>query len=178
MARTKVQKAQLLQEFSERCSRASSMMIAEYSGLGAGDLAELRRQLRDVDCEFRVIKNRVSKQALSSMSGDSPEFFAKELHGPVGIVYVYGDVASGAKTLLGFAKDHEALLVRGGLVDSKAVSKEELNRISDLPSKEVLLAKIAGSLIAPHRNLLRTIQGVSEKLVRCISAVKDTKEGD
>src|SRR5690606_16796794 len=108
---------------------------------------------------------------------DSPESepITSHLTGPVGVVFIKGDAAATAKTVLEFAKDKDAFQVRGGLMDGAAVSLNELKAIADLPSKDVLLAQIVGSLVSPHRGLLAVLNGVPRQLVQVINAIKDTK---
>lgn len=174
MAINKEKKQALRVECAERFNKANASIVAEYRGISAGDLATLRVELRKVACEFRVVKNRVAIKAIENDAQDSKAICDK-LVGPVGVTYIYGDVAAGAKALLNFAKDHEELKITGGMMDGRALSVDQLKALSDLPSKEVLLAQIIGTLVAPHRGLLSVLNGVSGKLVRVINAIKDTK---
>jgi large subunit ribosomal protein L10 len=174
MAIDKAKKDSLRVVCAERFGKANASIVAEYRGLSAGDLASLRVQLRKAQCEFRVIKNRVAIKAIEHHVDDAKAICDK-LVGPVGVTYIYGDVASGAKALLNFAKDKEAFKVTGGLMDGKALSLNQIKDLSDLPSKEVLLARIIGTLVSPHRGLLTVLNGVSSKLVRVIGAIKDKK---
>ena len=95
--------------------------------------------------------------------------------GPVGIVYLNGDIAAGAKVAVEFAKDHDKFVVSSGLLDGELVSVAEIETISDLPSKDVLLAQILGSLIAPHKGIMGILNGVPRSLVQVVNAIKDTK---
>ena len=175
MARLRSQKIKLAAEVAPHFQKAGASIVAEYSGITAGELADLRRELRAANCTFKVVKNRVAKKAIENQVPESAEL-KSWLRGPVGVTFINGDVAQGAKAVFKFAKEHEAFKITGGILDGKSLNKEDLEKLSDLPSKEVLLAKIIGSMVSPHRGLLLTINGVSAKLVRVIAAIRDTKK--
>ena len=174
MAKTKTQKYALAEEIKSEFSNINAALISEYRGAKAEDLASLRRSLRLVGCEFKVIKNRIAKKAIMDDLATSGAL-APILKGPIGVVYVKKDIAKGAKALLEFAKDHQEIQVVGGVMDGKSVTLKDIQAISDLPSKEVLIARMLGSLTSPHRGLMYVLKGVSEKLVRVVGAIKDTK---
>ena len=174
MAKDKAAKAAIKEELAGYFNNAQASIVAEYSGITANELAALRVDLRKIDTEFKVIKNRVAKKAIEDTAQSSGELSDK-LTGPVGVAYLNGDVAAGAKALLAFEKSNGKFKVTGGVMEGKALSLEEIKALSELPSKEELIAKIVGTLVAPHRGLLHCLNGVSSNLVRVISAVKDTK---
>lgn len=174
MAKDKAAKAALREELAERFNKAQASIVAEYSGIDANELAALRVELRKIDTEFKVVKNRVAKKAIE-VSAQSSEQIKDRLTGPVGVAYLNGDVAAGAKAMLAFAKSNEKFKVTGGVLEGKALSVDEIKALSELPSKEELIAKIIGTLVSPHRGLLHCINGVGSNLVRVINAIKDTK---
>ena len=174
MAKSKAAKAALRDECAERFNKAQASIVAEYAGISANDLAALRVELRKIDTEFKIVKNRVAKKAIESAAQDS-EALKDKLTGPVGVAYLNGDVAAGAKAMLAFATGNDKFKVTGGVLEGKALSVDEIKALSELPSKEELIAKIIGTLVAPHRGLLHCINGVGTNLVRVISAIKDTK---
>jgi len=174
MAMTKAAKQALKDKVAERLQKANAAMIAEYRGLTVAELADLRVKLREAKAEFKVVKNRIAKVAIRE---DAPAMLpvVDRLKGPVGLVLVYGDAASVAKSLLEFAKDKENFKVTGGVLDGKAVGAADLKAIAELPSKEVLLARLVGTLVAPHRGLLGVLSGVPRQVVTVINAIKDKK---
>lgn len=174
MARTKAFKKEIGGELKEKFAPLQGAIIAEYRGVSAEDLRSLRVELRKVDSSFLVVKNRVAKKAIEG--SESVEAMSPLLKGPVGVASLSGDVAQGAKVLLEFAKSNKAFKVTGGVLDGKIVGKDDIKAISDLPSKEVLIAKVLGSITAPHRGLVSVINGVNSKLVRVLSAIKDQKQ--
>ena len=167
-------KEKLKDDFSERFVKSQGAVVAEYRGLTVGEITDLRRALKAAKCDFKVIKNRVAKKAIEANFKDG-ESLKEFLKGPIGIAYINGDVALAAKSLLKFEDEHANFVVKKGLVGSKLMSREELKVISSLPSREVLLGTIIGSLVAPHRGLLYALNGISSNLVRVISAIKDKK---
>lgn len=173
MARTKAMKAEHKENVGSKFARAKAAVVAEYRGLSANDLAALRVELNKVKGEFQIVKNRVAKKALEGNENFAP--FAKDLHGPIGVAYFYEDVAAAAKSMLAFANGKDNFNVRSGMMEARVLSVVDLKAISDLPSKEVLLAQIIGSLVSPHRGLLYVLNGVGTQLVRVISAIKDKK---
>lgn len=174
MAVSKAKKEALREQFAAKFNKANGTIIAEYSGITAGELAQLRVELRKVATEFKVLKNRVARKAID-LDAQASESLKSQLKGPIGVAYMYGDVAAGAKAMLAFAKTNEKFKVTGGALEGKPLSVQEVLALSELPTKEELLARIVGTLVAPHRGLLQVVNGLSGKLVRVISAIKDTK---
>lgn len=164
-------KAQLRQELSERFEKSTAIIVAEYRGLTVEEVTDLRVKLREASAEFKVIKNRVAKKAVA----EDLQSLSEKFTGPVGIVCAFGDSAQATKAALEFEKTHPNFKVTAGHMEGAVVSKEQLKAISDLPSKEVLLAQIIGSLVSPHRGLLGVLNGVSRNLVQVINAIKDKK---
>lgn len=172
---SRAKKEALRAEASDRFNKAGGALVAEYRGLTVAELTELRTELRKVGAEFKVTKNRVLKKAIELEAQESSEL-ADKLVGPVGVVYLFEDVAAGAKVAVEFAKNHEKFVVTGGLMDGGLVSDKEIEAISNLPSKEVLLGQILGSLTAPHKGIMGILNGVPRNLVQVINAIKDTKQ--
>lgn len=172
---SKAVKKQLKEQFTERLGRANAAIVAEYKGLTVQDLTDLRVKLREAKAEFRIVKNRVAKVSIKE---DHPEADALsvDLKGPVGVIFCYGDAAAAAKHILDFEKDRKELFkVKAGFMDGKALAPSDLKAIADLPSKDVLLARIIGTLVSPHRNILGILTAVPRQLVTVINAIKDKK---
>lgn len=168
------QKAQVKEAIGENLTKIDSVIFAEYRGLTVEELTELRVKLREAKAEFHVVKNRLAKKAITDHAPDM-EVVAEELKGPIGVVYSFGDSAQTAKTVLEFEKNHPKLVVKAGYMDKSKLSSANLKEIADLPSKEELMAKIVGSIVSPHRNLVGVLSGVNRQLVQVIGAIKDTK---
>ena len=174
MAMDRKAKEALRVNFEGRFEKAHAAIIAEYRGLTVADLTELRRQLRKVQGEFKIIKNRVAKKAvLGKVQSYAP--LAENLKGPIGVAYLYGDAAAGAKALIDFQKTKELFKITAGVMESKSISAAQVKAIADLPSKEVLLGQLVGLLVSPHRGLLGVINAVPRSLVQVINAIKEKK---
>tara|TARA_B100000902_G_scaffold68380_1_gene74526 strand:- start:316 stop:840 length:525 start_codon:yes stop_codon:yes gene_type:complete len=169
-------KKKLKDEVAEKFKKSAAVVFAEYRGLTVEKLTELRVELRKADAEFNVVKNRIAVKAIEL---DVPEMseLTSELKGPLGVLCAYGDSAQAMKTLLEFEKNNEKFVVKTGYLEQSKMSVDELKAIADLPSKEVLMGKIVGSIIAPHRGLVTTLSGVSRNLVQVLGAIKDKKQG-
>lgn len=175
MPMSKAAKATLKTDLAERFKKANAAIVAEYRGLTVAELTDLRVKLRAANAEFKIIKNRVAKVAIKEDHPESGDL-APNLKGPVGVVFIYGDAAAATKSVLEFQKEKPELFkVTGGLMEGKGLSQADLKAIADLPSREVLLAKIIGSLVSPHRGLVSVMAGVPRQLVQVINAIKEKK---
>ena len=111
-----------------------------------------------------------------SAQTDAREAFKSALSGPLGVVYIKEDVAEGAKAVVKFSKEKSDFFkVTGGVMDGRFISLDDVKQIASLPSKEALMAKIVGSIVAPHRGLLGVLNGLQGKLVRTLAAIRDQK---
>lgn len=174
MAMDRAAKETLRVKSAGRFNKSEAAIVAEYRGLTVAELTQLRRDLRKANAEFRITKNRVAKKAVHA-EAENYKAVSDKLKGPVGIIYLYGDVAAGAKAADNFAKGNEKFVITGGVMEGKALSKAEITTLASLPSKEVLLAQIVGSLVAPHRGLLGVLSGVPRNVVQVINAIKEKK---
>ena len=134
----------------------------------------LRQELRKSGAEFTVIKNRVAKKAAAEVPAISP--LANDLKGPSGLIFMKGDVAAATKVAINYQKDNPNFVLKAGVFEGSRLSLEQLKALADLPSREVLLAQIIGSMVAPHRGLVTVLSGVTRQLVQVISAIKDQKK--
>lgn len=175
MAMDRAQKAALGESFAKRFEKAGGAVIAEYRGLSVTELTDLRVKLRAAGAEFLVLKNRVAKKAIEAKSPKTAAILG-DLKGPIGVALIGGDFAAATKSLLEFGKDRPELFrVTAGVMDAKRVSLDDLKVIAELPSKEVLLGRIVGTLVSPHRGLLNVLSGVPRNLVQVINAIKEAK---
>ncbi|MBI2601566.1 MAG: 50S ribosomal protein L10 [Deltaproteobacteria bacterium] len=175
MAKMRSAKVELGKEIAERFKQSKASIIAEYRGMKAEELRDLRVDLRAVGCEFQVVKNRIARKAIMESVPELAEL-APQLKGPLGVVYLKKDVGEGTKTVIKFTKEKSELFkITGGVIDGRLVSTDDIDAIATLPSREVLLARMLGSLIAPHRRLMGVVNGVAGNLVRTIAAIRDKK---
>lgn len=174
MAKSKAAKVLIKEQLETAFNKASAAIVTEYKGIDATGLTELRAVLHNAGCELKVVKNTLARKALEDKSASSSEI-GDFLKGQIAVAYMYEDPAAGAKELLKFAKGNKNTVILGGVLDEKKVTLAEVKALAELPSKDELMAKIVGTLVAPHRGLLTVINGVSSSLVRVIGAIKDQK---
>ena len=156
----------------EALTAAPNVYFADYRGLSVPQMAELRSQLRESDCRFAVIKNRYAKIALQNLGLDE---VAPLLEGPTALALVKGDVSVVSKTLVEFGKD-APLGVKGGFIEGRALSLEDVVVLSKLPSKADLFAMLLGAMNGPVRNLGYAMSAVLQGLGRVMQAVAEQKQ--
>ena len=141
-------KAKVVEEITEVAKNNASFILFDYRGLTAEETAELRKKLRENNSEYKVWKNTLTKRALDSLNLD----LAECLNGPSAMAYSDDSVAP-IKALSDFAKDHPALEIKGGIVDGKVASLDEIRELSTIPSREGLLTMLAAGLIGTVKDL-------------------------
>ncbi len=139
-------KVAVVDEVTAKLNEASAVFVSEYRGLTVGQLAELRRPLRDAGAEHKVYKNTLVKLAATNAGKEGLQEY---LLGPTALTFVTGDVAAAAKALTEQAKATPALVLKGGMMGDTVMTADDLKVLANLPSREVLLAKIAGAFQAP-----------------------------
>jgi len=166
-------KKMMAQEISSRFNEKPSVIVTSFKGLIAKDLDALRKDLRGVSGEYIVVKDSIVKHALA----ESPNKSVLELiEGEVGIALDANEDATYiSKVLVKFSKDHKALEIRGGIMGGAIISKEDIKVLAALPSKEVLLGKLANVLNAPIQGLAASLNQIIAKLAYVLNALKDKK---
>src|SRR6201996_4039857 len=152
------EKVAAVAELTERFRGSSGAVLTEYRGLTVAQLAELRRSLGD-HATFTVVKNTLTKIAVNEAGLD--EQLASMLVGPSAIAFVDGDVVEAAKGLRDFARANPLLVIKGGVLDGKAMSPSEITKLADLEPREVLLAKLAGAMKASLAGAAATMAGLA-----------------
>lgn len=170
---TKAFKQVKIQEIKETALKAKVAIVSDYRGLTVEDITDLRRKLQQENGDYTVIKNTLAKIAFK---GTDFEGIDEHLKGPSAIAFGFGDQVSPAKVLTKFIKEKKKTEIRGGMLDGKVLSVEQVRELSNLPSKEELLAKILGGLNSPATGLANTVTGVMRALVRAIDEVRKQKE--
>lgn len=156
---TIAKKHEEVQVVREKISKAGSTLFVDYLGLTVAEVTELRVKLHAENCEMKVVKNNILRRATSEEGYTGVD---EHLVGPSAIV-TGTDEVSAAKVVYNFAKDHEKLTIKAGIVDGKVTSEKDLKALSTLPNKEGMLSMLLSVLQAPIRNLACAIKAVSEK---------------
>ena len=166
------QKVEQVEKLTELFKNSEGCWFVDARGLTVKESQELRRNIREGAGQMHVFKNNLAAIALKNL--DLPEI-PEILAGPTAFVFCDGDVAAPAKALKDFAKDHEALEIKGGIIDGKVYSVEEALKVADLPSKEQLVAMLLSTMLAPVTGLARVCAAPAEGLARTIQAIADQK---
>ena len=144
----------------EKLKNAQAGVIADYRGLSVAQDTELRKKLREAGVEYTVVKNTLTRFAANEVGlGDLDPV----LHGPSALATSDSDVVAPAKVLVEFAKANEQLEIKAGFVDGKVIDVNEVKVYASIPSKEVLISKMLGSLQAPIGSLVRTLDAIAKK---------------
>ena len=163
------EKTAVIEELTGKFNSSSGAVLAEYRGLTVAQLSELRGNLKG-NATFTVTKNTLAKVAASNAGvGDA---VAPMLSGPSAIAFVDGDVAQAAKGLLDFAKANPLLVIKGGVLDGKALSAAEVGKLADLEPREVLLAKLAGAMKASMANAAATFNALPTQMALLADALR------
>jgi large subunit ribosomal protein L10 len=151
---------------------SEAAVFTEYRGLTVSQLKQLRQALHG-DATFAVVKNTLTKIAVHDAGIDGLD---ETLAGPTAVAFVSGDPVSTAKKLRDFAKANHALVVKGAVLDGRALSAEDVNKLADLDSREVTLAKLAGALKASLFKAAYMFTAPASKAVRTIDALREKQE--
>ncbi|OOP47919.1 50S ribosomal protein L10 [Enterococcus faecalis] len=153
-------KETLVQAAAEKFESAASVVIVDYRGLTVEEVTNLRKQLRDAGVEMKVIKNSILSRAAKKVGLDGlDEVFT----GPTAVAFSNDDVVAPAKIIDEFAKDAKALEIKGGVIEGKVSSVEQITALAKLPNCEGLLSMLLSVLQAPVRNVAYAVKAVAEK---------------
>ena len=150
MANAKIieQKAGVVAEIKEKFENAKSVVAFDYRGLSVAEVTELRRKLREVGADYKVYKNTLTKRAMDELNIEMNEYLA----GPSAIAFGT-DELSIVKIINDFAKEHEALELKAGIIEGKVAGLEDLKRYAAIPSRDMLLTMLAAGLMGTVRDL-------------------------
>jgi large subunit ribosomal protein L10 len=169
------EKTALIEELTGRFSDSSGAVLTEYRGLTVAQLRELRGNLKG-NATFTVTKNTLAKVAATNAGlGDQ---VSSMLSGPSAIAFVDGDVAQAAKGLLDFAKANPLLIIKGGVLDGKALTAAEVGKLADLEPRDVLLAKLAGAMKASMANAAATFNALPTQMALLADALRAKLEAE
>jgi large subunit ribosomal protein L10 len=154
------QKKQLVEEISTKFRESKSTIVVDYRGLTVSEVTELRKQLREAGIDFKVYKNTMTRRAAeqAELAG-----LNDALTGPNAIAFSNDDVVAPAKILNDFAKKHEALEIKAGVIEGNIATVEEVKALAELPSREGLLSMLLSVLQAPIRNLALATKAVADQ---------------
>jgi large subunit ribosomal protein L10 len=168
------EKVAVVDEVRRRLDDADGAILTEYRGLTVADLAALRRSLSAIGVDYKIYKNTLVKLAIAD--GPLAELDSL-LQGPTAIAFVSGEITAVAKALRDYARTNTHLIVKGGIGGEGILSAGDLSVLADLPSRDVLLAQIAGAIAAPLQQFAGLLQALPRNLAYGISALLDDRGG-
>jgi large subunit ribosomal protein L10 len=171
------EKIKVVEELNGVFQKAKSAVLADYQGIDAAGLTELRRHMRSKSVDFRVVKNTLARQAAKDTAF---ELLDEDFKGPVSLVVSFEDAVAPAKALSEFAKSGapKSPKVLCGVVEGKKVSPDEVKALADLPPKEVLIAQLLATMNGPTTNFVGALSGILRKFVGTLDAIREKKESE
>lgn len=172
----KTEKADLANQLKDKFSKAAVAIFADYKGLKASEADELRKQLRAQKTEVKVLKNNIARLVTKEgKMGDQAKALMDATVGPTLVAFAYGDPAAAAKVIHKFSKDNEALKLKDSLLGERKISAAEVEALASLPSREVLIAKMLGTMNAPITNFVGVLAAVPRSFLTVLNAIGEKK---
>ena len=153
-------KEQIVNDYAEKLAKAKSFVIVDYRGLTVAEDTQLRKELRENNVEYAVVKNRLTLRAMEKAGFTGLD---QVLTGPTAVAISYEDAVAPAKVLVTNAKKNTKLEVKGGMVEGKILSVAEVNGVAAIPAKPVLIAQLLGMLQTPIRGLAVALSEIAKK---------------
>ena len=175
MENPRAEKVAVVDEVRGHFADSDAAILTEYRGLKVKDLAGLRRTLRANGGEYKIFKNTLVRLAAKQSGLEQLESL---LEGPTGITFVSGDAAAVAKSLREYSRTNPLLVIKGGVLGDKIIGARETAALADLPSREVLLARLAGAMAAPMQQLAGLLQALPRNLAYGLAALRDQKAAE
>lgn len=162
MASEKVlkQKTKEVDELAEKIKDAKVVLLTDYRGINVEDVTGLRAKLRNSNTEYKVIKNNITRRALEKCKYEGLD---EQLEGPTAVVLGYNDYLETSKIIYEYAKENDFYKIKGGIIDGKVVSAEEIITLAKLPSRETLLSMLAGALLGNVSKLAVALSEVAKQ---------------
>lgn len=162
MANEKIikQKEEEVKNLASKMKEASIVLLVDYRGINVADVTELRKAVREAGAEYSVIKNNITRRALKECGIDSLD---EVLEGPTAVIIAQEEYLPALKAIYNYAKSNDFYKIKGGVLEGKVSSVEELTTLAQLPSREELIAKLAGCLLANVSKLAATLDAVRVK---------------
>ena len=169
----KPEKVQMVADLTEKLARCRGAILADYRGLDVAGMSELRRRLRAAGVEYRVVRNNLFRLAAREAGRVGLEPY---LEGPTAVAFAYQDPVVAARVLQGFIREFRLPVLKGAWVEGQVVDAEGVARLAELPTREVLLARVLGGVQAPLAGLAGCLAGLLRGLVTVLDAVRRQRE--
>ncbi len=169
------QKEAIVSELKEKFSQAKVVIVTDYKGLDVASLNGLRGRLREKDVEYHVVKNTLLRRAAD---GNDLALISDCLVGPSAVAYSLDDPVAPAKILTEFAKENDALEIKAGAMEGRALDVAAIKALSNLPSREQLVGQLLSVMNGIPTALVRVLNGVPQQFLNLLTAVKDQKAAE
>lgn len=167
------QKEVTLSDFKKLFAESEAAFLVQYKGLNVATLRDLRKNLRESKGIFKVTKTTLMRIAAQDIQG--ADEFSQDFSNQVGIVFAQGDVSALAKNLVKFSKDNAMLQIVSGFFEAKKLAKQEVEFLASLPSREVLLAQVVGTIQAPISSFVRVLNLLIIRLLYVLKQIEEKK---
>ena len=167
MAITKEQKVEMVADYKDKMSRSRAIILTDYRGLTVAQISELRRNLREVDSVFQVVKNTLFELALEESGLPVPTV---QMDGPLAVSYCLAETPPVAKLLREFAGSSDILVIKGAIMGTTVLDASAVASLADLPSREVLRAQLLGAVQGPMGSLVNTLNAPLRELAQLLRA--------
>ncbi len=166
------EKEQLVQVLHEELEKSQAVFVTDYMGLTVERITKLRREVKGAGGSYRVVKNTLLRRA---SEGTPAKGIEKFFVGPTAVAIAKTDAVAVAKALVNFAKDNEKFEIQAGMLGDRAVTAADIQELSKMPPREVLLARMLGSLNAPVSNFVGVLSAIVTQLVYVLKAIENKK---
>lgn len=175
MALTRKQKEDIFSSVSDKLKKQKSIAFTDFHGLSVANMSELKRKMRKVGAEYKVVKKNILAKAIEK--SDIKDFDVKKMDGSVGITFSYEDEVAPVKALYDFVKEKniEGFKIVGGVLENKFLTQNEVIALAKLPSKQELLAKLVSQMNAPISGFVNVLAGNIKNLAYVLNAIKEKK---
>ena len=167
------EKVAMIAELKATMENAKGVVLADFRGIKVAQDTKLRRKMREAGVEYTVIKNSMASIAAKEVGIDGLDNFLK---GPLSMISSAKDPVAPAKLISEFIKENRIMEIKGGLVEGKVIDAEAVKSLASLPPREVLLARLLGSMQSPITGFVNVLQGNIRNLVYALDAVRQQKE--
>ncbi len=160
MSKAIEKKKVIVEEIKDKFNRSTSMLVVDYRGLDVAEATELRKQFREAGVDYSVYRNTLIRRAAKETGNEE---IIEDLNGPNAIAFGYDDPIAPAKIAKNFAKDHDKLELKVGVLEGEMYKGAQLDKVASIPSREELIAKLLGSLKAPVSNFAYVLKAIADK---------------
>jgi len=166
-------KRQQVEEVRQKFDKAESIVFYDYRGLTVDEVSELRNQFREAGVEYKVIKNNILRRAAKENNIEGLDSY---LAGPTAAIFGFNDAVSGPKVIVDFVKKVKKTEIKMGVLNGAVVDPEQIKQLASLPTRDELIAKLAGTLNAPIAGLATALNAIPSGFARALAAVRDQKQ--